>query len=110
MLKQWPTLDITRSKQYQVQAQVDKVRSHFIQSAEDNIAEHYDLHHLESDPEHLQFVDSLLAENTYFFPVEERAEGVVRSPNPTQWESKAAKVWPASTLLPGGSNPAAHLH
>jgi len=31
-------------KWYQVRAQVDKVKSHFTQSARDNIAELYDLH------------------------------------------------------------------
>ena len=39
MLNQQPTLDITRSNRYQVRAQVDKVKSYFIQSASDNIAE-----------------------------------------------------------------------
>jgi hypothetical protein len=39
MLKQWPMLDITRSNRYQVRAQVDKVKSHLIQSARDNTAE-----------------------------------------------------------------------
>jgi len=38
MMKQRPTLDITCSNRYQVQAQVDMVKSHFIQSARDNIA------------------------------------------------------------------------
>ena len=52
MLKQQLMLDITHSNQYQVQAQVNKVKSHFIQSARDNIAELYDLHRIESDAEH----------------------------------------------------------
>jgi len=110
MLKQWPTLDITRSKWYQVRAQVDKVKSHFIQSARDNIAELYDLHRFESAAEHSEFLDSLLADNNYLFPVAERVEGGVRSPNPMQRESKAANKSPASTLLPGGRNPAVYLH
>jgi len=63
MLNQHPTLDITRSNRYQVRAQVDKVKSHSIQSARDNIAELYDLHRFESAAEHLEFIDSLLADN-----------------------------------------------
>ena len=106
MVKQRPTLDIGRSNWYQVQAQVDKVKSHFIQSARDNRAELYDIHHLESAAEHLEFIDSLLADNKYLFLVAERVEGGVRGPNTTQRESKAANKWPASTLVPGGSNPA----
>jgi len=110
MLKQRPTLDITCSIQYQVRAQVDKVKSHFIQSARDHIAELYDLHRFESDAEHLEFIDSLLADNKYLFPVAERVEGAVRGPNPMQRVSKAANQWPASTLLPGRSNPGVYLH
>jgi len=110
MLKQRPTLDITRSNQYQVRAQVNKVKSHLIQSARDNIVELYDLHHFESATEHLEFIDSLLADNEYHFPVAERVEGGVRGPNPTQRESIAANEWPASTLLPGGSIPVVYLH
>jgi len=110
MLKQWPMLDITRSNWYQVRAQVDKVKSHFIQSARDNIAELYDLHHFESTAERLEFIDSLLADTKYLFPIAECVEGGVRGPNPTQRESKAANKWLASTLLPGGSNPTVYLH
>jgi len=103
-------LDITRSNQYQVRAQVDKVKSHFIQSARDNIAELYDLHRFESAAERFEFIESLLADNKYLFPVAERVEGGEHGPNPTQRESKAANEWPASTLLPGGSNPGVYLH
>jgi len=110
MLKQRPTLDITRSNQYLVQAQVHKVKSHFVQSAWDNIAELHDLHRFESDAEHLEFIDSLLAANNYLFPVAEHVEGGVPGPNPTQRESKAANEWPASTLLPGRSNPVVYPH
>jgi hypothetical protein len=109
MLKQRPTLDITRSNWYQVRAQVDKVKSHFIQSARENIAELYDLHGIESAAERLEFIDSLLADNKYLFPIAERVEGGVRGPNATQRESKAANEWLASTLLPGGSNPAVYI-
>jgi hypothetical protein len=49
MLKQQPTLDITCSNWYQLRAQVDKVKSHFIPSARDNKAELYDFHLFESD-------------------------------------------------------------
>jgi len=110
MLNQRPTVDITRSNRYQVRAQADKVKSHFIQSVRDNIAELYDLHHFESAAERLEFIDSLLADNKYLFPVAERVEGGVRGPNPTQRESKADNEWLASTLLPGGGNPAVYLH
>jgi len=106
MLKQWPTLDIIRSNWYLVRAQVDKVKSHFIQSARDNIAELYDLDRFESTAERLEFIDSLLADNKYLFPIAERVEGGVRGPNPMQRESKAANEWLASTLLPCGTNPA----
>jgi len=110
MQKQRPTLDNTRSNQCQVQAQVDKVISHFIQSARDNLAERYDLHRIESAAERLESIDSLLADNKYLFPVAERVESGVGGLNPTQRESKAANEWPASTLLPGGSNPGVYLH
>jgi len=103
-------LDITRWNWYQVRAQVNKVKSHFIQSARDNIAELYDLHRLEPTAERLEFIDYLLADNKYLFPIAERVEGGVRSPNPTQRESKAANEWLASTLLPGWSNPVVYLH
>jgi hypothetical protein len=90
MLNQRPALDITRSNWYQVRAQVDKVKYHFIQSTRDNIAEHYDLHQFESAAEHLEFIDSLQADNKYHFPIAERVEGGVCGPNPMQRESKAA--------------------
>jgi len=110
MLKQWPTVDITCSTRYWVFAQVDKVKSQFIQCARDNIAELYDLHCFESDAERLEFIDSLLADNQYLFPVAGRVEGGVCSPNPMQSVSKAANEWPATTLLPGGNIPAVYLH
>jgi hypothetical protein len=110
MLKQRPTLDITRSNQYQVRAQVDKVKSHFIQSGTDNIAELYDLHRFESATEGFEFIDSLLADNKYLFLIAERVEGGVRHPNPMQRESKAGNEWPVSSLLPGRKNPGVYLH
>jgi hypothetical protein len=88
MLKQRPTLDITPSNWYQVRGQVDKDKSHLIQSARDNIAELYDLHRFESASERLEFVDSLLADNKYLFTIAEHVEGVIRGPNPTQRESR----------------------
>jgi hypothetical protein len=97
-------------KRYQLRAQVDKVKSHFIQTARENIAELYYLHRFESSAERLEFIDSLLADNKDLFPIEELVEGGVRGPNPMQRESKAANEWLASTLLPGGSNPAVYLH
>jgi len=110
MLNQQPTLDITHSHQYQDRAQVDKVKSDFIQSARDNIAALYDLHQFESAAEHLEFIDSLLAENKYLCPIAERVEGGVCGLNPMQRESKAGNEWVASTLLPAGTNPAVYLH
>jgi hypothetical protein len=103
-------VDITHSNQYQVHAQVDQVKSHLIQSARDNIAELYDLHCFESAAEHLEFIDSLLPDNKFLFPVAEHVEGGVHGPNPMQRESKADEKWLRSTLLPGGSNPAVYLH
>jgi len=110
MLIQCPTVDITRSNRYQVRAQVDKVKSHFIQSVRDNIAKLYDLYRFESATECLEFIDPLLADNKYLFPVAERVEGGVCGPNPTQRESKADNEWLASTLLPGRGNPEVYLH
>jgi len=92
MLKQWPTLDITRSNRYQVHTQVIKIKSHFIQSARDNKAEQYDLHWVEFKPERLEFIDSLLADNEYLFPVVQLVEGGVCGPNPTQRVWKAANA------------------
>ena len=102
-------LDITRSNWYKVRAQFDKVKSHFIRSARENIAELYDLHRFESTAESLEFIDSLLADNNCLCRIAEHVEGGVRGRNPSQTESKAAHEWLASTLLPGGSNPAVYL-
>jgi hypothetical protein len=63
MVKQHPTLDITPSNQYQLQAQVNMFISHYIKSARDNLAEFCDLHHFESDVEQLEVIDALLADN-----------------------------------------------
>jgi len=90
MLKQQPMLDITRSNRYHVRPQVNKVKSHFIPSATDNMAELYDLHHFESNAEHLEFIDSLLADDKNLFPLAEHVEGGVCGPNPMQRVSKAA--------------------
>ena len=103
-------MDITCSIWYQVRAQLDIVKSHFVQSARDNIVELYNLHRFESAAEHLEFIDSPLADNKYLFPIAERVEGGVRGPNATQRESKADDELLTSTLLPGGSNPAVYLH
>jgi hypothetical protein len=110
MLNQRPTLDITPSNRYQVRTQVDKVMSYFIQSLRDNIGVLYDLHQFESAAERLEFIDSLLADNQYLFPIAERVEVGVCNPNPLQRESKAANESLASTSLPAGSNPAVYLH
>jgi hypothetical protein len=110
MLQRRPTLDVTRLILYPLQAQVEKVKFHFIQSARDHIAESYYLHHIESDAERLEFIDSLLTDNKYRFPVAEHLEGGVRSPNPAQRVSKDSNEWTASTLLPGRSNPWVYLY
>jgi hypothetical protein len=110
MLKQRPTLDNTRSNRYQVRAQVQKVKSHFIQSVRENIAELYDLHCSEFATECLEFIDSLLVDNKYLVPVAERVEGGVFGPNPMQRQSITANEWPASTLLSTRSNPIVYLH
>jgi len=110
MLKQRPTLDITPSNWYQLRVQVNTVTQHFIESARDTIAKVNDLHRFESDAECLEFIDSLLANNKYLFPVAEHVEGGVCCSNATQRVSKAANEWPASTLLPGRCNPGVYLH
>jgi len=110
MLKERPSLDITRSIRYEVWAQVDKVESNFIHSAKYYVEELYDLHRFKSDAECLAFIDSRRADNMYRFPVAECVEGGVRGQNPTQRLSQAAKEYPASTLLHGGRNPGVCLH
>jgi hypothetical protein len=106
MLKQQPMLDNTCSNRHQVPAEVDKIKSHFIQSARGNIAELYDLHCFESAAERLELIDSILADNKYLFPVAEHVEGGVHGLNPMQGESKAASEWPATTIHLRRSNPA----
>jgi hypothetical protein len=90
MVNQRPTLDITHSNQYLVQAQVNMVKSHVIQSARNSLEEVDDFHQFESAAECFQFIDSFLADNKYLFPIAEHVEGGVRGANPTQNESKAA--------------------
>jgi len=58
----------------------------------------------------VEFIESLLADNKYLFPVAERVEGGVHGPNPTQRESKADNEFLESTSLPGRSHPAVYLH
>jgi hypothetical protein len=76
----------------------------------DDIGELHDLHCFESTADHLEFIDSNLADNKYLFPRAEHVEGGVRGPNSTLRESKAPKKCVAFTLLPGGSNPTVYLH
>ncbi|KAF8538642.1 hypothetical protein BDD12DRAFT_884607 [Trichophaea hybrida] len=99
-----PTLNITHSNQYHVRAENDKVESHLIQLAWDNIAEQYGLHRFESATERLKLIDCLLAETKYLVPIAERVEGGVSGANPMQRVLRAANKWPTSTLLPGGKN------
>jgi hypothetical protein len=56
-------VDITCSNQNKVRTQVDKVKSHFIQSARDYIVEPYESHCFETAAERLELIDSLLADN-----------------------------------------------
>jgi len=46
-------------------------KSHFIQSVRDNSAEVYAVHRFESATECLEFIDSLLEDSKYLFPVAE---------------------------------------
>ena len=110
MLKQRPMLCTTCSNWYQVRAQFDKVKFPLIQSARDNIAELYNLHRFESDTEHLDFFDSLLAHDNFLSPVAEHVDGGVCGPNAMQRVSKAATKRPVSTSPPGQSNPRVYLH
>jgi len=103
-------LDIAHSNRYKVRAQVDMVKSHFIQFPRENRPGLCALPRFESDAERLEFIDSFLADINYLFPVAEREEGGVWGPNPMQRVSKAANKCLASTFLPGGSNPAVYLH
>jgi hypothetical protein len=77
-------VDYTHSIWYEVRTQVDKVKLHYIQLARDNIVELYDLHRIESAAERLEFIDSILADSMYLFPIAERVEGGARSRNRTQ--------------------------
>jgi len=109
MLKLQPTLDIRLSNGYQVRTQVDEVKSCFIQSASDNIAEHYNLHRFESAAVHLEFIESLLADTKYLIPIAERVEGGVCGPTTMQGKLKSANEWLVSTLLPSTSNPVGNV-
>jgi len=54
------------------------------------IPELHDYHPFECDPERVEFMDSLLANNKHYLAVAECMEAAVRSPNPTLRELKAA--------------------
>ena len=110
MLKQQPTLDIIHSNQYLAQVHVEMATSHFIRLARDIRAELDNLHDFHSTAEHLELIAPLLAHNQFHFPVAERVEGGVCSPNPTQRESKACNTMPASTLLSGRCYRSVCLH
>jgi hypothetical protein len=73
-----------------VQAQVDKVKSHFIQQALDNIPDLYDIHNLESNTELLELIHFQVAGNEYLFPSAECVGGGVHGPNIMQHKLKAA--------------------
>jgi hypothetical protein len=53
------------------------VKFHCIQSAKNNIAELYHIHRFESAGEHLEFLDSLVPDHKYRFPIAEREDGGV---------------------------------
>ena len=84
MLYQGPTMDITHSNRLSVRAQVIKVKSHFIHSPQDNILELCDLHRFESAAEHLEFMDSPLADDMDLLCLAEQMEGGLCIPNPIQ--------------------------
>jgi len=84
------------------------IKSGFIQSVRDNIAEIDTLPRFESAAERFEFIVSIQADNKYLFPVAEHVEGGVCGPNPTQRESKADNELLGSTVLPGGSSPAVY--
>jgi hypothetical protein len=56
----------------------------------------YDVHRFEPAAERLEFIDSLLADNKYLFPVPEHVDGGVRGPNPSRESQK---------LLTNGQHP-----
>jgi len=96
MLKQQPMLHNTRSNWYQVHAQVNKVKSHFIQSARDNIAEQYDRRRFESASEHVEYIDYLPPDIRYLCPVADHVGVGVCGPNAMQRVSKDGNQWPVS--------------
>jgi hypothetical protein len=91
-------------KPVQFHTQVDYDGSHFIQLVIYNIAEFYDLHCFESYAEHLEFINSLLAENKYLVRIAQHMKSGVHCPNPTQTVSKAANKYRESTFVPGVTN------
>ena len=56
------------------------------------------------------FIHSGLADSKYLLHVAKCVDGGVYTQYPMQGVSIAANEWLASTLLPGGSNPAVYLH
>ena len=105
MLNRRLTVEHTHSNRYQAHTQVDMVTFHFIYSGSDNIEELYDLHHIESTTECLEFIDSLLGDKNYLFQIPEHAEGGERGPHPTLRESNTDTKSLMPTSLPGGSDP-----
>jgi hypothetical protein len=105
MLNQRSTLAIVRSHRCQVRAQVEKVKSHFIQTSRDNIAKLDNIHRFEYSAERLEFIDFRMVDNKNMFPVEKPVEGGALGPHPTQRESKPDNEWQASSLLLARGNP-----
>jgi hypothetical protein len=107
MLNQRSTLAIVRSHRCQVGAQVNKVKSHVIQTSRDNITELDHIQPFEYAADSLEFIDFRMADNKSMFPVEEPVEGGALGPHPTQRESKPDNEWQASSLHLAGGNPMA---
>jgi hypothetical protein len=109
MLKQQPTLNITRANQYEVSTQVDKVHSHSIQSTLDNIGEHYGLRRFEPDANRLECIDSRLVDNKHLCRIAKHVEGGGHIANLMQRVLNTSNERPACTILLGGSNPRGYL-
>lgn len=103
-------MDTTWSNWDQIPAQVDIVKLHFTQSARDNIAALDDLNDFQSTAANLKSIDSLLDDSKYLFPVADRVDGGVGSPNPTKRKSNGDNAWLVSTLPPGGTNPVVYVN
>jgi len=103
MRKQRSTLHSTRSNWDKIPAQVDMVKLHFIESARDNIAALDDVNRVQSAPENLKLLDSLLEDSKYLFPGAERVDVGVCRPNQTERKSNGDSELLVSTYPPCAS-------